>query len=313
MEYKDYYQILGVPKNADEKDIKRAFRKLARQYHPDKNPNNKAAEERFKEINEAYEVLGDAGNRSKYDQLGRNYHRFRQGGGNAEGFDFSQWFAGGNPGGQRGQQQVNVEDLFSGGGGFSDFFSSIFGNRAAQGRSASPGQRFQQPANRDVEQTVTITLAEAYQGTTRSLSFEGGEPFTAKIPAGAKTGTKVRLRGKAAGGAGDLFLVVQVEPDARFKRDGDNLLVTADLDVLTAVLGGKVTVPTLTGQVTLTVPAGTQGGRTFRLKGKGMPNLRENEQHGDLLAQINIRVPEMLSDEERQLYEQLATLARKGQ
>jgi curved DNA-binding protein len=307
MEYKDYYQILGVPKNADEKEIKRAYRKLARQYHPDKNPNNNLAEERFKEINEAYEVIGSADNRAKYDQLGHNYHRFRQMGGDPNGFDFSQWFSGGNGG----RQQVNVEDLFGSSGGFSDFFNSIFGGRANRAGSSPFGQSFQQPANRNVEHTVNITLEEAYQGTTRTLNYEGGERFTAKIPAGSKTGTKVRLRGKGSGGSGDLYLVVQVDPHPQFKRDGDNLLVTVDVDVLVAVLGGKVTVPTLTNPVTLTIPASTQGGRTFRLKGKGMPHLRDNQQYGDLLAQINIRVPETLSPEERQLYEQLAALAQR--
>jgi curved DNA-binding protein len=309
MEYKDYYQILGVPKNADEKEIKRAYRKLARQYHPDKNPNNHLAEERFKEINEAYEVIGNADNRVKYDQLGRNYHRFRQMGGDPNGFDFSQWFSGGNGGAYR--QQVNVEDLFGGAGGFSDFFNAIFGGRHNRAGSSPFGQSFQQPANRDVEHTVNITLEEAYQGTTRTLNYEAGERFTAKIPAGSKTGTKVRLRGKGSGGSSDLYLVVQVDPHARFKRDGDNLMVTVDVDVLTAVLGGKVSVPTLTNPVTLTIPPGTQGGRTFRLKGKGMPHLRDNQQYGDLLAQINIRVPETLSDEERRLYEQLAALAQR--
>jgi curved DNA-binding protein len=310
MEYKDYYQILGVSKNADEKEIKRAYRQLARQYHPDKNPNNHLAEERFKEINEAYEVIGNADNRVKYDQLGRNYHRFRQMGGDPNSFDFSQWFSGGGNGGPH-RQQVNVEDLFGGAGGFSDFFNTIFGGRANRAGSSPFGQSFQQPINRDVEHTVNITLEEAYQGTTRTLNYEGGEQFTAKIPAGSKTGTKVRLRGKGSGGSGDLYLIVRVDPHPQFKRDGDNLAVTVDVDVLTAVLGGKVTVPTLTNPVTLTIPAGTQGGRTFRLKGKGMPHLRDNQQYGDLLAQVNIRVPETLSDEERRLYQQLAALVQR--
>lgn len=321
MEYRDYYNILGVDRNASAKDIKKAFRKLAREYHPDKNPDNKQAEEKFKEINEAYEVLGDPENRKKYDQLGRNYQRYQQMGGAPNGFDFSQWF---NQGGQTtggGYQQVNVDfdSLFNGGGGFSDFFNAIFGS-ARTSQQPGAGQFFnQQRAGRtptlgqNMEQKVSITLREAFTGTTRNLKI-GGETLTAKIPKGSQTGTKIRLRGKGAAGAagpGDLFLVVRVEPDPEFKRDGHNLKVNVEVDVTTAVLGGKVTVPTLEGPVRLTIPAGTQGGKIFRLRGKGMPDLRNKEKYGDLLASINIRVPEKLSKEEKALYEQLAELAKE--
>jgi curved DNA-binding protein len=304
MEYKDYYQILGVAKNADESEIKRAYRRLARQYHPDKNPGNQAAENKFKDINEAYEVLGDAQNRAKYDQLGHNYHRYRQMGGNPQDFDFSEWFGRSGQGGQR----VNVDfgDLFGGGtsGGMSDFFNAIFGSGGAR-PTRNVGRSY------DIEQTVEITLEEAYTGTTRTFS-SNGEQFTAKIPAGAKTGTKVRLRGKGqakpSSGQGDLLLGVQVRPHERFERDGQTLSVVVDVDVVTAVLGGKAKVPTLTGPVNLTIPAGTQGGQTIRLRGKGMPRLRSQNQYGDLLATINITVPQKLSDEERALYQQLAAL-----
>lgn len=301
MEYKDYYKILGVDKNADDKEIKKAYRRLARQYHPDKNPNNKAAEERFKEINEAYEVLGNGDNRAKYDQLGHNYQRFQQMGGAPSGFDFSQWFTPGAQGGYQGGP-VDLSDLLGGDTGFSDFFTRIFGG----GGRAAPR------APRDVDQEVEITLEEAYHGTTRSLSYDGGEFFTAKIPAGAKTGTRIRLRGKGPAGAGDLYLVVHVQPHPTFKRQENDLRVEVDVDVLTAVLGGKATIPTLTGPVTLTIPAGTQGGRTFRLSGKGMPHLKDNTQFGDLLVRVNIRVPQRLTPEERRLYEQLAELAKQA-
>ena len=304
MEYKDYYQILGVAKNADESEIKQAYRRLARQYHPDKNPGNQAAENKFKDINEAYEVLGDSKNRAKYDQLGHNYHRYRQMGGNPQDFDFSQWF---NMGGQGGQR-VNVDfgDLFGrgGSGGMSDFFDAIFGSGGAR-PSGGAGRSY------DVEQSIEITLEEAYQGTTRTFSHNG-QQFTAKIPAGAKTGTKVRLKGKGqarpTGGQGDLLLAVQVRRHESFDRDGQTLLVSVPVSVVMAVLGGKVKVPTLTGPVNLTIPAGTQGGQTFRLRGKGMPRLRNQNQYGDLLVTINIAVPQELSDEERALYEQLAAL-----
>lgn len=315
MEYKDYYQILGVDKNASEKDIKRAFRKLARQYHPDKNPNDKASEERFKEINEAYEVLGDADNRSKYDQLGRSYHRYQQMGGSPGGFDYSQWAAaGGNRGGY---QQVNIDfdDLFGGAGGFSDFFRTIFGGARSQssGMDGLYNQGFGRQAvapSLDMDYELTITLEEAYHGTSRTLSA-GGERFTAKIPRGAKGGTKVRLRGKGQAGPtgpGDLYLLIQVRKHDTFQRDGNNLKVVVPVDVVDAVLGTKVTVPTLTGDVKLTIPAGTQGGQTFRLKGKGMPYLRNKDKYGDLLVSIRIRIPESLSEQEEALYQQLASL-----
>lgn len=311
MEYKDYYQILGVGKTADDKEIKKAYRRLARQFHPDKNQGNKEAEERFKAINEAYEVLGNAENRAKYDQLGSSYHRYQQMGGSAADFDFSQWFASG--GGQRGpyQQQVNLNDLFgSQGGSFSDFFSSIFGGAAAGGYD-QPGAYGRQSPPADVEQVVEITLEEAYQGANRTFS-QNGSQFTAKIPAGAKTGSKIRLRGKGnAGpqGRGDLFLIVQIRPHETFKRAGHNLEVTLAVDVLTAVLGGQVKAPTLSGSVMLKIPPGTQGGQTFRLSGKGMPHLRQPEQYGDLLVKIHIAIPKQLTDQQRHLYQQLADLA----
>jgi curved DNA-binding protein len=318
MDYKDYYSVLGVDPGAAEGDIKKAFRKLARQYHPDKNPNNKAAEEKFKEISEAYEVLGDAEKRAKYNQLRQSYQRYQQRGGGPGGFDFSQWAAAGGPGG--GYQQVNIDldDLFGEGGGFSDFFTTIFGGggsfrgRAADGETQFGRQRrAAPPVGQDLEHRVDITLEEAFHGTTRTLALDGGEPFTAKIPAGAKTGTKIRLRGKGApgpGGPGTLYLVIRVQPHPTFRRDDQNLKVTVAVDVLTAVLGGKATVPTMSGPVKLTIPPGTQGGRTFRLKGKGMPALRRNESSGDLLVTVQIQVPEKLSAEERQLFEKLAEL-----
>ena len=306
MEYKDYYQTLGVSKQASKKEIKRAYRQLAQQYHPDKNPGNKKAEEKFKAINEAYEVLGNPDNRAKYDQLGHNYHRYRQMGGDPADFDFSQWYGGGG-------QRVNVDlgDLF-GGGGMSDFFNAIFGGGLGQRRTAGTADFLgrQQTVNLDIEQKVEISLEEAYHGATRTYS-QNGDQFTAKIPAGAKTGAKIRLRGKGnqgPGGRGDLFLVVKVLPHATFKRTGNNLQVTVKVDAPTAVLGGKVIVPTLTGPVSLTIPPGTQGGQTHRLKGKGMPHLRNNELKGDLLAKIHIRIPRQISPEERALYEQLAQL-----
>jgi curved DNA-binding protein len=312
MEYKDYYKILQVDRSASDKEIKKSYRKLARQYHPDKNPDNKQAEEKFKEINEAYEVLGNEENRARYDQLGRSYHRYQQMGGAPGGFDYGQWSSAGGGGGFR-SVNIDMDDLFGGSGGFSDFFNTIFGG-GRQTRSGTANDMFRrqpQAMSRDIEQTVEITLEEAYHGTTRTLVREDGERLSAKIPPGAKTGTKVRLKGKGSagpGGFGDLYLKIKVARSSEFERHGNNLNVKVSLDVVTAVLGGKVSVSTLSGPVKLTIPAGTQGGRTFRLTGKGMPHLRNSDKHGDLMATVRIRVPEHLTEEERRLYEDLAKI-----
>ncbi|MCB8982292.1 MAG: J domain-containing protein [Ardenticatenaceae bacterium] len=308
MEYKNYYQILGIDKQADDKDIKKAYRRLARQYHPDKNQGDKQAEEKFKAINEAYEVLGNPQNRAKYDQLGQSYHRYQQMGGRPTDFDFSQWFS------QAGQQQgtqIDFGELFGNqGSDFSSFFTSIFGGTASRPYQQSNGRT--QPPSNDIEQVVEISLEEAYRGASRTFS-QNGSQFTARIPAGAKTGSKIRLRGKGRAGrqgTGDLYLTVQVLPHDTFRRAGNNLEVTVDVDVVTAVLGGQATVPTFDGPVKLKIPAGTQGSQVFRLAGKGMPHLRQPEQHGDLLAQVRITTPTQLTADERALYQQLAELAQ---
>lgn len=297
MEYKDYYKILGVSKSADEKTIKKAFRNLARQYHPDQNPDNPQAEDKFKDINEAYEVLGDKENRAKYDQLGVNYHRWKQMGGQPDGFDFSQF--GGNG------QNINIEDLFGSQGGFSDFFSTIFGGQmgGAQPRGA-------QPLRQDSEQEIDVTLEEAYQGGERILVDARGERYKVKIPKGAKSGTKVRLRGKGSRG-GDLYLIIRVQEHAVYSRDAvdDTLLhTTVTVDSLTAILGGQTRVDTLKGAVKLKIAPGTQGGQKVKLRGRGMPDLRQNDRFGDLIAEIQIAIPTTLSAEERTLYQQLQAL-----
>jgi curved DNA-binding protein len=314
MEYKDYYKILGVAKSANQKEIKSAYRRLARRFHPDKNPNDESAGEKLKTINEAYEVLGDPENRSRYDRLGHNYHRFQQAGGNPADFDFSQFFQGG--GGRR-RTDANMNDVFGGGGSasFSQFFESIFGG-GGFGSQPGMGQRraggAQRRQNLDVEQPVEVTLEEAYHGTSREFRLNG-DRFTAKIPPGSKSGTRIRLRGKGNVGqtrTGDLFLVIQVKEHDTFEVDGSNLWVKVEVDLLTAVLGGTAVVPTLTGPVNLTIPAGTQGAQTVRLKGKGMPKLDKNEGTGDLMAKLQIRIPNELTEDEKQLYLQLAKLSR---
>ena len=304
MEYKDYYKILGVNRNASPDEIKRKYRQLALKYHPDKNPDDKQAEERFKEINEAYEVLGDPEKRAKYDQLGSSYRAWERTGRDPSGFDWSQW-ASGFPGGGVRVEMGDLEDML---GGFSDFFQAIFGGMGAQ-RTASRGGR-----GRDIEQPVSISLAEAYKGTSRTFQFNG-KRLEVKIPPGAKTGTKVRVSGKGQKGirqAGDLYLVVKVESDPRFERKGDDLYTDVEVDLYTAVLGGEIKVPTPGGSVVLTIPPGSQPGQKFRLKGKGMPKLRQRNQHGDLYARLHVRLPKQLSSEERELFEELAKMQKRG-
>jgi len=303
MDYKDYYRVLGVSRDADEKEIKRAYRKLAVQYHPDKNPDDQAAEDRFKEINEAYEVLGDREKRAKYDRLGASYQAWERSGGRPGGFDWSQWVSG-MPGGTR----VEMGDLGGGGlgdlfgGGFSDFFNAIFG----MGGAARPTSR----RGRDLEQRVSITLAEAYRGTTRALQ-RNGRRLEVEIPPGARSGTKVRLSGKGEAGTGDLYLRIEVLPDENFTREGDDLYTEVSLDLYTAVLGGEIPVNTFEGPVILTVPPGSQPGQSIRLKGRGMPSLRDPSRHGDLYARLKVILPRHLSDEERQLFANLAALRGK--
>ncbi|HKY84760.1 MAG TPA: J domain-containing protein [Anaerolineales bacterium] len=303
MEYKDYYKVLGVERGADEKTIKRAYRRLAVRFHPDKNPGDKSAEDRFKEINEAYEVLGDPTKRAKYDQLGASYEAWQRRGAPG-GFDWSQWMRGapgGAPGGVR-VEMGDLEGLF--GGGFSDFFQAIFAEMAGASAARSRG--------RDLETPVRISLEEAFHGTRRQVRRDG-RALDVKIPAGAHSGTRVRVAGQgesSRGSSGDLYLVIDVADDPRFARDGDNLQAEFEVDLYTAILGGEAHVPTPAGPVVLKIPAGSQPGQTFRLKGRGMPGLRKPALKGDLYAKLKLVVPRDLSAEERKLFEQLAALRR---
>jgi len=303
MDYKDYYKILGVSKSATEKEIKSAYRKLAQKYHPDRNPGNPKAEDKFKEINEAHEVLGDPQKRAKYDQLGSSYAQWERAGRPGGGFDFGQWTSG-RSGGTRVEYR-DLNDLF-GGGGFSDFFTSLFGGGFGEPATRTSTRRMR---GEDMEQPVEVSLEEAYHGTECTLT-KGERRLTVKIPPGARTGTKVRVAGEGSLGqiSGDLFLVVNVRPHARFRREGDDLHVDMPIELYTALLGGEVRVPTLIGDVVLTIPPETQSGRTFRLAGKGMPKLRQPNEHGDLYAHAVIRIPTQLTDAERKLITQLAAL-----
>ena len=313
MDYRDYYKTLGVGKDADAKEIKSAFRRLARQYHPDVNPDDPQAESRFKEVNEAYEVISDPEKRRKYDQLGSDWQRWEQAGGRPGGFDWGRTT--GAPGqGPRVHFRYGTPDDPGGHAGgaspFSDFFTQMFGGLGqASGGSRGFERRARSQRGQDHVREVEIALQEAHTGTTRVLQKDGRQ-LEVKIPPGARDGTRVRMSGEggpgAAGGEpGDLYLRIHVRPDPQFERQGNDLRVTVPVDLYTAVLGGKVQVPTLSGTVMLTIPAGTQNGRSFRLRGKGMPQLRHSEQYGDLFATLEVRVPERLSARQRELFEEL--------
>lgn len=297
MEYKDYYKTLGVDRNADGDAIKKAFRKLARQYHPDVNKGDKKAEERFKEINEANDVLSDPEKRKVYDQLGSNYQQYRQNGGDPRSYDWSQWVRQNAGGGRSGAPGTGATEEFD----FSDLIDSMFGQRF------STQQQTRRP--RDLTQPVEISLAEAYRGTARVLRKEG-QDIEVTIPAGVKTGSKVRVKGQGArnarGQAGDLFLAIEVAQDAAYERSDDDLSREVKVDAFTAMLGGEVTVQTLGGNVVVTVPAGTSSGKKLRLRGKGMPKLASKGEYGDLYLRIMLTVPRELQPEDHTALEKIA-------
>ena len=305
MDYKDYYQTLGVPRDASQKEIKTAFRKLARQFHPDVKPDDKDAENKFKAINEANEVLSDPEKRKKYDALGADWERYQQTGGQPGGFDYSRYAppAGSGPEGGNGNWDVrygspdDLAGMFGGEGGFSDFFSTLFGRGRA---GATQGQ----PRAQDYEHPLAVSLDEAFRGASRTLQI-GERRIEAKIPAGVRTGSRVRLAGQGANG-GDLYLVIEVQPDARFERRGDDLLSEVDVTFIQAALGGEARVATPEGAVALKLPPRTQAGRVFRLKGKGMPVLGQGGGRGDLLARVRLVLPEDLSEKDLDLLREMA-------
>jgi curved DNA-binding protein len=330
VEFKDYYATLGVAKASTEKEIKQAFRKLARKHHPDVNPGDKAAEAKFKEINEAYEVLGDPAKRKKYDELGANWRMYEQaqaqGGPNPFGGQWNVNMGGGaagtgGAGGFRTMTQEEMEELFGNANPFSDFFTTFFGGadpgmgephrRGARGRT-------RQRAGRDVEHEIELTLDDAYHGTTRRLSLKhDGHARTVdvRIPAGVGDGSRVRVAGEGEhgqGGAasGDLYLRVRLSLHPEFERKGRDLYVKVPIPAATAVLGGEAEVKTLAGRtVRLRIPPLTQNNQVFRLKGYGMPKVGRPDDKGDLYARVEVQVPGALSPAEREHWEALAKLS----
>lgn len=307
MDFKDYYAILGVPKTASEAEIKKAYRKLARQFHPDLNPGNTTSETRFKEINEANEVLGDPASRRKYDELGANWRQYEHA-------------AGPRPGGgarthTRTMTPDEMQDLFGGDGGFSDFFTTFFGGSGPRAQGPRPTRA---PRGRDVESPLSLTLDEAFSGATRHLELQrNGTPHRVevRIPAGVREGSRVKVRGEGEPGAkgqpdGDLYLVVRVAPHARFERRGQDLHTRVAIPIPTAVLGGDVAITTLGGNsLRLRIPELTPSGRVFRLKGHGMPAPREPEVRGDLFVTVDLQIPASLTPDVREHYQALEKLA----
>jgi DnaJ-class molecular chaperone len=289
-----YYDILGVARAATDKDIRQAYRKLARQYHPDVNKGNKSSEEKFKSINEAYEVLSDAEKRRKYDRYGDNWahaDRIQE----AEAQARTQT--------QRGAPFRWSTSAEEGAGPFpgfdpnaSDLFERLFKNTGQDPRQPSAG-----------DYPVEITLEEAFQGATRMLELAGGRRLEVKIPAGVENGSRVRIPA-GAGRQGDIYLTITAAPDPRFQRQGRDLYCEVEVPVEDAVLGGEVAVPTLRSRVALTIPPETQNGQRFRLAGQGMPVLNQPSVRGDLYATIKVRLPSGLSAQERELFQQLKAL-----
>jgi len=300
MDYKDYYKVMGVDKGATTEEIKKAFRKLAVKYHPDKNPGDKKAEERFKEITEANEVLSDPAKRKKYDELGENWKQYEdqaaQGGG----------YYGGGAGRQQGG--FNMEDFGGTGGGFSDFFESIFGGGGGFGNS---GRKSNRPSKgHDFQTEMDISLEEAFNGGPKQISLNG-QVLKLTLKPGIHEGQVIRLKGKGAegvggGAAGDLLITIHIAKHPRYEINGDDFSFDQPIDVYTAVLGGKVAVQLIDKQIMMDIPGGTDSGKKFRLKGMGMRRFEKPETRGDAYVRIQIKVPKSLTEKEKELFEQLA-------
>lgn len=343
MDYKDYYNILGVKRDASADELKKAFRKLARKYHPDINPGDTAAEAKFKEINEAYEVLSDAEKRKKYDRFGADWNRYQQAG-SSGGFDWSQ-YASQTGGGAYGSPGFNPGGFGGDEGGFSDFFETLFGtmggHRTSGYAQGNVGRSSRPQKGQDYEQAIDISLEEAYNGTQRQMRLEvpqvcatcngtgvqsntvcptcsgtgvNGQQvrtLTVKIPAGIDSGGKVRVSGEGGPGInggprGDLYLVVNVQPHPRYERDGQTLRYRAPIDLWTMMLGGTAKVALLNGKtLTLQVPANTQNGKTFLIRGQGMPKPGNPDQRGDLYIVADAQIPTDLTPRERELVQEL--------
>ena len=302
MDYKDYYKILGVKKDASADDIKKAYRKLAVKYHPDKNPGDKAAEEKFKEANEANEVLGNPDKRKKYDELGENWQQNQQ----------YQQYANQQRGARGGRGGFSTEEFYGDGGQFSSFFESIFGSGAGFGGARQRSSRPQKGENQ--EATITLTLEESFQGTSRQVTLNEAK-LNLKFKPGTAEGQVLRLKGKGSPGVfggenGDLLITVHIAPQNRYEVKGNDLYFDQPLDIFTATLGGKIAVQGIDKTIMMNIPAGTDSNKTLRLKGMGMPVFGKAEERGDAYVRMVIQVPKNITDEEKELFTKLATLKK---
>lgn len=304
MDVKDYYKILGVDKNSTPDQIKSAYRKLAMKYHPDKTKGDKTAEEKFKEVNEAYEVLKDPEKKKKYDQFGDNWKYYEQSGQQGD-FDWSQ-YSSGSPGGGR-SYSYNTGDF--GSGDFSDFFENLFGGMGGGRSRQRSSMSFK---GQDFNAELSISLEDAFKGTPKTFSFEG-DSIKLNIKPGIKDGQVLKLTGKGSQGVnggprGDLFITIKVDKDSNFERKGNDLHTNFYVDMFTAILGGKANLKTLKGSINVNIQPGTQSGKVLKLAKMGMPVYGKGNEFGDLYASVMIKVPEQLSDEDKKKFEELRTM-----
>lgn len=296
---RDYYSILGVSRSASADDIKKSFRKLAVKYHPDKNPGDKQAEERFKELNEAYEVLSDPEKRKKYDQFGENWNRA----GEYPGTGSSRHYYQGSPGEQYFHFKSDPSEFFGANTDYSDLFESFFKAGAGRGGSSRSSRA------RDIHGSISVSLEDAFQGAAKVFEVNG-ERIRIKLKPGTYDGLEIKLAGKGHPGAknskpGDLYLTIRVEPNSTYQLSGNDIRQSLTVDLFTAVLGGEVKLSTLAGTLKLKIPAGTQNGKMLRIKGKGMPLYNHSGQAGDLLLQIHVAIPEKLTAEQEAKFREL--------
>jgi len=318
-QFRDYYETLGVSKTGSADEIKSAFRKLARKHHPDLAKDKKAAEEKFKEVNEAYEVLSDPEKRKKYDEYGSNWQNAGAGNGFRSGGNGGTAPFGSGMGGSAGYGGGDASDFHFGGTGYSDFFEQFFGTRRGRGFSGGGGGvDFEETPQRgrDIEADILVTLEEVLNGATRQISFRKGnspqtQTYTVKIPKGVREGQRIRLAGQGGEGAsrgeaGDLYLRVKLQQHPDFSFDGSDILHEVEVPAWQAVLGGELTIPTPDGRAKIKIPCGTQNGRKFRIPGRGLPV--KSGTRGDFYAVVEIAIPETLTPEQKTLWEGLAKL-----
>ena len=302
MEFKDYYKTLGVDKNATKDDIKKAYRRLAKKYHPDKNPGDKASEEKFKEVTEANEVLSDPEKRKKYDQLGSNWKQYENAG---PSYRYRNYQAGNQ--GEGTQFSGNVDELFGNVGGFSDFFESFFGGASNPSRQQRPRK------GKNYEATLSVSLEEAHNGTVKEFTLDG-KKIRIKITPGTEQGKRLRLKnqgseGVSGGEKGDLYITINIQNHSNFERIGNDLYCNLEIDLYTAILGGKKPLRNIDGKtINVTIPPETDGGTTFRIKGMGTHLFNDTSSRGDLFVKINVKLPKHLSSREIELFKELSSI-----